>query len=52
MQDAGGVSYLGEVKSDTTAAWVVTLAVDDNPVAFKVDTGADVTVIGVSCCGS
>jgi len=47
MQDVGGVSYLGEVKPDATAAWVVTLGVQDKPVVFKADTGADVTVIGV-----
>jgi len=42
IKDVGSVSYPGEVISDTTAA------LEDNPVVFKVDTGGDVTVIGMT----
>ena len=44
--EATEVYFLGSVfVEDTEKAWEVTLDVNNNPVTFKVDCGADITVI-------
>lgn len=49
--DHSGRHFLGEIKTkytyivDTNTPWTVTLTIKDTPVTFKIDTGADTSVI-------
>ena len=38
-------AFLGEVKAKKDSQWMVELLLNGSPVSFKVDTGADVTVV-------
>ena len=40
-----GKYFLGEVNESTDSAWMVTLNVEGHDTRFKIDTGADVSVI-------
>ena len=43
-------AFLGTVQnSENTNPWAITLLVNGKPVEFKIDTGADVTVIPRAC---
>ena len=42
------VLYLGKVAGANVSNWEVTLDVENTPVHFKIDTGPDVTVLGMS----
>ena len=37
--------FLGSIQEDKSEPWTVTILVNDKPITFKLDTGADVTVI-------
>lgn len=42
------VAPLGTVQSKASNSWSVTLLVNGRPVEFKIDTGADVTILLMS----
>lgn len=43
--DSSENAFLGTVKRSGGSPWSITLSVDDKPIEFEIDTGAEVTVI-------
>ena len=40
--------FLGTVQDDKSEPWTATILINDKPIKFKLDTGADVTVISTA----